>query len=126
MLRNRGAKPCVLDGYPAVALINAHGKQLAFRVRHRGDQLVTSRQPVAVRVRPDPSAFFVLNKYRCDRGNLEAARKLRVGLPGVPSARLELALPTYPIIGYCGKNDPGSVVTVSPIEPTLAAALAHG
>jgi hypothetical protein len=127
VLTNRSAKPCVLDGYPTVALLDAHGNRLPFRVSHSGDQMVTSRPPVAVRVLPRRSAFFVLNKYRCDLGNLKVAKKLRVALPDVRTpARLTVAIPMYPVIGYCGGNDPGSVVTVSPIEPTLGAALAHG
>jgi hypothetical protein len=125
VLTNRSAKPCMVKGYPAIAFVDAHGKRLPFRVSNRGDQMVTSRPPVAVRVRPRRSAFFVLNKYRCDLGNLAMAKKLRVALPGIQkSARLVLAIPTYPVIAYCGRNDPGSIVTVSPIEPTLRAALA--
>jgi Domain of unknown function (DUF4232) len=126
-LTNRSATPCVVNGYPTVALLDAHGKRLPFRVSHSGDQMVTSRPPVAVRLLPRRSAFFVLNKYRCDLGNLKVAKKLRVALPDVRTpARLTVAIPMYPVIGYCGGNDPGSVVTVSPIEPTLGAALAHG
>lgn len=126
VLTNRSAKPCVVKGYPTLALMEAHGKRLPFRVSHSGDQMVTSRPPVAVRILRRRSAFFVLNKYRCDLGNLNVAKKLRVALPGVDtSARLTVAIPTYPVIAYCGRNDPGSVVTISPIEPTLADALAH-
>jgi hypothetical protein len=125
VLTNRSAKPCMVKGYPAIAFVDAHGKRLPFRVSHRGDQMVTSRPPVAVWVRPHRSAFFVLNKYRCDLGNLAVAKKLRVALPGSQtSARLVLAIPTYPVIAYCGRKDPGSVVKVSPIEPILKAALA--
>jgi hypothetical protein len=127
VLTNRSGKPCVVKGYPTLVFLDAHGKRLPFRVSHRGDQVVTSDPPVAVRVLPRRSAFFVLNKYRCDLGNLEVARKLRVALPGVyASSRLTMAIPTYPVIAYCGRNDPGSLITVSPIEPTLADALAYG
>ncbi len=117
----------MVKGYPTVALVDANGKRLAFRVSHSGDQMVTSRPPVAVRVLPHRSAFFLLNKFRCDLGNLKVAKKLRVALPGVStSAHLTVAIPTYPVIAYCGRNDPGSVITVSPIEPTLGDARAHG
>lgn len=125
-LTNRGAKACLLKGYPGVVLLDARGRRIPFRISHDGDQMVTSRRPTAVRVRPGRSAFVLLNKFRCDRGDLTVARKLRLAPPG-PSAspRLRLALRRYPILGYCGRNDPGSIVTVSPIEPTLYAALAH-
>jgi hypothetical protein len=127
VLTNRSAKPCVVKGYPTIALINAHGQRLPFRVSHNGDQMVTSRPPVAVRVLPRRAAFFVLNKYRCDVGSLNVAKKLRVALPGVrTSARLTVAIPMNPVIAYCGANDPGSIVTVSAIEPSVEAALAHG
>jgi hypothetical protein len=127
VLTNRGANPCTVNGYPTVALVDAGGKRLPFRVSHSGDQMVTPRPPVAVRVLPRRSAFFVLNKYRCDLGALEEARKLRVALPGVhTTARLTLTIASYLFIAYCGRDDPGSVVTVSPIEPNLGAALAHG
>jgi hypothetical protein len=126
VLNNRSARACVVRGYPAVAAMDAHGNRLPFRVSHSGDQMVTSRPPVAVRLLPRRSAFFVLNKYRCDLGNLNVAKRLRVAVPGVDtSARLTVAIPTYPVIAYCGRNDPGSVITISPIEPTLADALAH-
>jgi Protein of unknown function (DUF4232) len=126
VLTNRGAKPCVLDGYPRVALLDARDKQLPFRISHSGDQMVTSHPPVAVRVLPHRSAYFVVNKYRCDLGDLGVAKKLRIALPGSQTAaRLTVKIPTYPVIAYCGRGDPGSTVTVSPIEPTLASALWH-
>jgi hypothetical protein len=95
VLINRSAKPCVLDGYPTVAFLDANGGRVPFRISHSGDQMVTSRAPVPVRVLPRRSAFFLLNKYRCDLGSLKEAKKLRIGLPGVrASARPILAIPT--------------------------------
>jgi hypothetical protein len=121
----RGLKACELDGYPTVALLDGRGRRLPFRISHKGDQMVTSRRPVALRVLPRQSAFLVINKYRCDLGDLRVAKRVRVGLPG-EAGRLMLVLPGPGVIGYCGKNDAGSIVAVSPFEPTLRAALAHG
>jgi len=81
VLTNRSAKPCVVKGYPAIAFVDVHGKRLPFRVSHRRDQMVTSRPPVAVWVRPHRSAFFVLNKYRCDLGNLAVGRNCALPFP---------------------------------------------
>jgi hypothetical protein len=67
-----------------------------------------------------------VNKYRCDSGDLSVAKKLRAGLPGVSISAWLTVIPRYPLIAYCGRKDPGSTVTVSPIEPTVEAGLAHG
>jgi hypothetical protein len=126
VLTNRSAKPCVVDGYPAITFVDAHGKRLPFRVSHSGDQMITSRAPVAVRALSRRVVYFVLNKYRCDLGNLQVAKKLHVALPRRrTSAHLAVAIPTHPVIAYCGRNDAGSVVAVSPFVATLAAALAR-
>jgi hypothetical protein len=125
LLTNRGSGVCLLEGYPSIALFDRRGSRLPFRISHKGDQMVTSRRSVAVRVLPRHSAFLVINKYRCDLGDLRLAKTLRVALPGIrTSARLTAGI--LGSIGYCGKGDPGSIVTVSPFEPTLRAALKHG
>lgn len=125
-LTNRGSKTCLLRGYPAVALVNETGRVLPFAIRKSGDQVVTSRPPVDVRVQAGRSAWIVLNKYRCDRGDVQLARAVRIGLPGAPRTdRLILAIPQGWNIGYCGKGDPGSTLHVSPVEPNLRAALAR-
>ena len=124
VVTNRSGKTFSLKGYPRVDLLDGSGTRLPLRISHRGDQMVTWRPPVLVRVRPRRSAFFVLNKYRCDRRNANTAATLRVALPGHgTSARLTFRLPTSPMLGYCGRNGPGSIVAVSPIAPSIAAAL---
>jgi hypothetical protein len=119
VLTNRGPE-CVLDGYPAVALLDARDDVLPFVVSHLGDQQVTDRPPVEVRLQRGDTAYFMLNKYRCDLGTVRTARVLLARLPGArrPLDRISIAHP--PRIGYCGRGDPGSIVTVSPVEPTLA------
>jgi hypothetical protein len=124
-LINRGPNPCVLYGYPTIELRDRAGT-IPFSIRRGGDQMVTSERPQRVLVPVGQDAFVVLNKYRCDRGNIRAARILRLGLPGAsPAGHTSIAIRLREWIQYCGKGDPGSTVTVSPFEPTLRAALAH-
>lgn len=120
-LTNRGQRPCVLHGYPTIAFTDERGP-IPFSIGHGGDQMVTPRRPTRVVVRAGRSAFVLVNKYRCDLGDVRLARTLRLGLPGRKSPQLLLALRPYPRIGYCGKGDAGSTVVTSPFEPSLAAA----
>jgi len=120
-LRNRGPT-CRLRGYPDVALLDGRGRVLPFTIRTGGDQVVTSRPPTTVRVPRGGFAWIVLSKYRCDLGALRVARAILIRLPGVARAK-RLNLPFRRWVGYCGKGDPGSIVTVSPVAPRLRAAL---
>jgi hypothetical protein len=127
-LENRSRASCLLKGYPSVALLDARGHARPFVISHRGDQMVTPALPKVVRLRPGRSAFFMLNKYRCDLGfaSTQRIRQLRIGLPAEPRAmRLKIALPRWPQIGYCGRGDAGSVVTVSRIASTVAGVSRH-
>jgi hypothetical protein len=117
----------MLDGYPRVALLDQEGQRLPFGIRHDGDQVVTSRPPRPVRIRPRESAVFVLSKYRCDLGVRDEAKSMRVGLPGSrTTSHVTLAIPDESSLGYCGKDLPGSTFTVSPIVRTFEDALAVG
>jgi hypothetical protein len=115
-----GAQPCVLDGYPSVVLLNGHGQRLAFSYSHRGDQVVTSRSPRVVHVDGHGSAFFLLNKYRCDIRSRSAARWLRVELPGV-SGSLVMRLRNQ-IIDFCPAEPPSRTIAVSPLVGKLTQA----
>ena len=112
-----GARPCVLDGYPTIVLLNRHGQRLAFSYSHRGDQVVTSRSPRAVHVDAHASAFFMFNKYRCDIRAQSAARWLRVKLPGV-SGSLVMPLRNQ-IIDFCPAEPPSRTIAVSPLVGKL-------
>jgi len=123
-LGNRGAKSCVVNGYPKVTAYDRAGA-IPFALRDGGDQMITSRGPAHVVVRPGRAAFVVLNHYRCDFGGLRGATTVRIGLPGArraPTASIKITDP-YRRPNYCGKGDAGSTLTVSPFEPTLRAAL---
>jgi hypothetical protein len=112
-----GARPCTLDGYPTVVLLDRFGQRLAFSYSHRGDQVVTSHSPRVVHVAGDGSAFFLLNKYRCDIRAQSAARWLRVRLPGV-SGWLVMELRRQNI-DFCPAEPPSGTVAVSPLVGKL-------
>lgn len=121
-LTNRAQRPCILYGYPTLAFTDERGS-IPFPIRHGGDQMINRRRPTRVLARAGRSAFVLVNKYRCDLGDVRLARTLRLGLPGRKSPQLTLALPAYPGITYCGKRDPQSTVVTSPFVPSVAAAL---
>jgi hypothetical protein len=122
VFRNRSTTGCVLYGYPAFAFINAQGA-LPFEFSHAGDQVVTNARPRRVLVGAGGSAYALMAKYRCDRGDRRRARTVRIAFPG---SGLLLTLRLHGVdISWCGPRDPGSTITVSPFEPNLRAAARH-
>jgi hypothetical protein len=90
--------------------------------------MVTSRPPTRVIVRRNRAAFVLLNHYRCDLGDLRTPTSVQIRLAGVTStesASVKLTLANSRL-RYCGKGDPGSVLTVSPFEPTIFRAVCTG
>ena len=118
-----GGSACTLAGYPKITLLTAGGNTLGFRYRHRGDLVVAARPPHAVRVADGGSAYFLLNKYRCDAHDAGLARRLLVTLPGVRGS-VALRLPRYPMLDYCTARGPSATVAVSPLVARLADAAA--
>jgi hypothetical protein len=115
VLTNRGTRACTLEGYPKVELRDAYGR-LPFVIRHGGDQMLTARAPGRVRFPPGRHAYVALNKYRCDRGDTREPTKVVLVPPG---GRAQLSAPvTGWFFGWCGRGDPGSTVSVTPVEPT--------
>ena len=120
-LTNRGGAPCLLDGYPNIALTDSQGV-LPFRISHGGDTMIAGHRPKPLTVRGGGRAYVVINKYRCDLGDRRVARTVLLRLPrAAPARHLVLGIPRGYILGYCA--GPGSTVAVSPFEPTVRAAL---
>jgi hypothetical protein len=119
-----GRASCILDGYPRVALYDRAGL-IPFSIRNGGGQMITHHRPTRFGLDPGGSAWVVLNNYRCDLGSKRAATRVRIWLaaPALDTFAAVRIVDPYRRLHYCGKGDPGSILTVSPFEPTLRAAL---
>jgi hypothetical protein len=124
VLTNLAGHDCVLRGYPTVTLLDGRGRVLRFVYRRHGDQELTGRVPRWVRLRPGGSAYLAVNKNSCVGFSRSAAAGIRVTLPRA-SAVLSLTLRRYSRLDYCGRGDPGHIVDVAPIEPTLSSVFAR-
>jgi hypothetical protein len=122
-LTNRGPA-CILHGYPTFQLADANGKLLPFAVADSGDQMVTGAPPAPFQLPSGAHAWIALNKYRCDLGDHQLVSTFQLEVHG-ESGTATLSSPATYDWGYCGANDPGSTIHVSPFEPTLDQALAH-
>src|SRR5215470_155638 len=83
-----GSSACTLAGYPKITLLTASGDKLGFRYSHRGDLVVAARPPYAVHVADGGSAYFLLNKYRCDARDTGLARRPLVARLADATAKL--------------------------------------
>jgi hypothetical protein len=126
-LTNRGPVTCTLSGYPKVVLYDAGGAALPFRYAEGGGAYVTSRKPVTVVLARGASAYVLVAKYRCDLGIARNAATIQLILPaargGAFAGREAVGTAGAAGLSYCrgGQRDPGQVVAVSPVEPTLKA-----
>jgi hypothetical protein len=115
VLTNRGPTSCPLVGYPRVQFRDRRGT-LPFVYHHGGDQMLTSKPPRLVRLAPGSRAYVAVNKYRCDLGDVREPARVVLTPPG---RRRALTLPVAgSFFGWCGPGDPGSLVSVTPVEPT--------
>src|SRR4051812_27735634 len=55
VVANLSRGSCSLHGYPALSFLDARHQLLAFRIRHRGDQMITARPPQETLVRTGAS-----------------------------------------------------------------------
>ena len=121
IITNISSSGCYLFGYPVMAFVDSAGGVLAFQYQTSGDQVVTSAAPRHVDLSAHGLAYVTVNKYRCDVGDLMQASHLRMTLPGqTASFDVAMAGPSY-----CGPGDPGSIVHISPVEPSFLASLAY-
>lgn len=123
-LTNTSSRGCYLLGYPGLTYLDAAGRVLPFRYVWGGDQMVTSTPPSRVDLAPGGVAYIAANKYRCDAGNVATAATVQV-IPPNQRAALSLSLANRgAAITWCGNGDPGSVVGITPVEPTFLATVA--
>jgi hypothetical protein len=113
---------CRLRGYPSIELRDSHDTRLEFTISNTGDQMVTDRPPQTVVMPTGVSAWFTINHYRCDYGDTGEARVVFIATDGSATT---LTLSRSEGLGYCGPDDPGSIVHVSPFEPAQNATLRH-
>src|SRR5579871_5375529 len=115
-LTNVSAAGCDLRGYPGVALLNAGGRPMPFRI-HWGttDQMLTKTPPVLVPLAPGAVAYFAVSKWLCYARSYSAGRYIQVIPPNDYQAEPALRL-RYLGIDYCRTSYPGNVVGVSPVE----------
>ena len=114
-LTNVSPSPCVLDGYPVVALLDARGRLLPFHYVDGGDEMTTSAAPLPVYLPPGATAWARMNKYRCDIGSTVFAHAVVFRLPD-GGGRLTMLRTVYPVYDYC--DEMASIaVNVSPFEP---------
>lgn len=124
MLRNVSATGCDLRGYPGIALASTKGAGRPFSYRRRGDQMLTSRPPRLVPVPPGAAAYTAINKITCAAAEVTPVTGIAIRIQVTPPGDdrpLTLTLPCYPILGYCGSGDPGDVIDIAPVTPTVAA-----
>jgi hypothetical protein len=119
---NLSRERCSLDGYPTLTVLDARHRVLAFRIGHRGDQVIAAESPREVLLQVVGRAYFVFNKYRCDIRSTAVARYLRVSLrPSAGDSQL-VRLAGYPIIDFCPGELASTTIAVSPFVSRLGQA----
>lgn len=120
-LTNISEAGCDLQGYPGLSLLDRAGLALPFAFRRGGTQMLTTSAPVLVPLAPGRTAYLGITKWACVGHWHGVARTFRV-IP--PSDYQPLSLTTrYPVVGYCPPGDPGHIVNVTPVEPSLRSVL---
>jgi uncharacterized protein DUF4232 len=125
-LTNRGSVACTVSGYPQVTLYDSRGVAVPFRYARGGGAYVTAKKPATVTLAPGKSAYVLVAKYRCDLGVADDATAIWLTLrahQGPAFSGHESVGGSAAGLSYCegGQEDPGQLVTVSPIEATFQA-----
>lgn len=118
VLHNVSHSTCLLEGHPAVRMLDSHGGRLAFRYTYRGDQMTTGAAAAPVYLPPGADGWVRLNKYRCDIAATDYAATVVLGLPrGGGSVAFRLPSRSRDEdFSHC--SEVGSLtVAVSPFEP---------
>jgi Protein of unknown function (DUF4232)/PASTA domain len=110
-LTNVSDHTCVLDGYPAISLVDSAGHTLGFTYIHAGDQMTTGAAPAPVYLPPNSEAWVRFNKYRCDLPAQDTATSMVLRL-AAGGGILQLST----TFEYC-QETPSLMVYVSPFEP---------
>ena len=126
MLTNRGSAACTVSGYPQVTLYDSRGVAVPFRYARGGGAYVTAKKPATVTLAPGKPAYVLVAKYRCDLGVADDATAIWLSLrthQGPAFSAHESVGGGAAGLSYCegGQEDPGQLVTVSPIEATFQA-----
>lgn len=121
-ITNGGPAACWISGYPRIRLVDAAGVELPLTYRHGGGY-VTTAAPTPIFLGPGAEATVVVAKYRCDLGDVRVAATIEVAAPGSAEFTSIPVAASPPTIDYCGPNDPGDDVDISPIESDLQTAI---
>ena len=124
MLTNVGSAACTVSGYPQVTLYDSSGAAVPFRYARGGGAYVTAKKPTTVTLPPGKSAYVLVAKYRCDLGTADYATAIQLTLrvyQGPAFSGREPVSGGAAGLSYCegGREDPGQLVTVSPVEATF-------
>jgi hypothetical protein len=126
ILVNRGSAACTVSGYPQVTLYDSRGVAVPFRYARGGGAYVTARKPATVTLAPGKPAYVLVAKYRCDLGAADDATAIWLTLrvhQGPAFSGHESVGGGAAGLSYCegGREDPGQLVAVSPVEATYLA-----
>jgi hypothetical protein len=114
--RNVSPTACTLKGYPVINLLGTAGTKLAFHYRYGANQMLTDNPPHPVPLAAGAVAFAGVSKTSCTALASAEASRAMVASPGRSgTASVTLPLP----LDFCGADDPGHVIYISPFEPTI-------
>ena len=121
-ITNFGSVPCYLHGYPGITLHDAAGQLLPLSYQRKGDLEVTSATPQQVNLAVGATGYVLINKSVCAGQEAASASTLRF-IPPDDTASTTMDL-LRGLTSCETASDPGSVLDISPVEPTEGATFA--